>query len=160
MSIAQKGHGSAEMLPSPAILERLETKHAIESDRTVAAVLAAGRAADTYLFSAGVVDQMSVLAESGYLSPEDLVGLRGRGAVGDVLGRFIDANGYPVDPELDERSVGLRLDELRAARRSIAVISGEQKHDICRAVVTNGLCTVLVTDELTAEHLLDESLCL
>lgn len=157
--IARKAHGSAAMLPSPAILERVETKRAIESDRTVAGVLDLGRSADTYLFSAGPVDPGSVLTESGYLAQQDLAVLRGRGAVGDVLGRFIDANGYPVDPELDDRTVGMRLDELRGAKRSIAVISGETKHDVCRTVVAGGLCTVLITDELTAQHLLDESLC-
>lgn len=157
--IAMKSRGSAEMLPSPAILERIETKRAIESDRTVAAVLDLGRKADTYLFSAGLADVGSVLSDSGYLSQQDLAVLRERGAVGDVLSRFIDANGYPVDSELDERTVGLRLEELRGAHRSIAVISGEQKHDICRTVVTGGLCTVLVTDELTAQHLIDDSLC-
>ncbi|MFV0432614.1 MAG: sugar-binding transcriptional regulator [Leucobacter sp.] len=159
VKIAQKARGSATMLQSPAILERLETKRAIESDRTVAGVLDLGREADTYLYTAGLADQGSVLTESGYLSQQDLAMLRDRGAVGDVLGRFIDANGYPVDPELDDRTVGLRLDELRRAKRSILVISGEPKHDVCRTVVAGGLCTVLVTDELTAQHLLDESLC-
>ncbi|MGJ0204244.1 sugar-binding domain-containing protein [Leucobacter sp. gxy201] len=157
--IARKGHGSASMLPSPAILERVETKIAIENDRTVAGVLDSGRHADTCLFSAGPADLGSVLSESGYLSQNDLLVLRSRGAVGDVLGRFIDANGYPVDPELDERTVGLGLDDLRNAQRSIAVISGEAKHDVCRTVVSSGLCTVLITDEITAQHLLDESLC-
>lgn len=157
--IARKGHGSVSMLPSPAILERVETKRAIEGDRTVSAILDLGRSADTFLFSAGPVTLGSVLNESGYLSQQNLAVLRGRGAVGDVLGRFVDANGYPVDPELDDRTVGLRLDELRGAKRSIAVISGEAKHAICRTVVSTGLCTVLITDEITAQHLLDEALC-
>jgi deoxyribonucleoside regulator len=157
--LAQKAGGSATMLPSPAILERVETKRAIESDRTVASVLALGRAASAYVFSAGVVDPSSVLVESGYITGSYLAELRRKGAIGDVLGRFIDANGMPVDPELEERTIGINLDELRMAGSSIAVIAGDPKHDICRAVVTSGLCSVLVTDELTAEHLLDESLC-
>ncbi|WP_440710663.1 sugar-binding transcriptional regulator [Herbiconiux sp. YIM B11900] len=159
LMLAQKGGGSATMLPSPAILERVETKRAIEADRTVAGVLDLARNASAYLFSAGKVDSSSVLVESGYISTSELHDLRRKGAVGDVLGRFVDANGYPVDPDLDARTVGIRLEELRSAKSAIAVISGEQKHDICRIVVTGGLCSVLVTDELTAEHLLDESLC-
>lgn len=159
VTVAQKGGGQATMLPSPAILERLETKRAIEADRTVAGVLELARSADAYLFTAGLVESSSVLAESGYVSHSDLVELRRRGAVGDVLGRFVDANGYPVDPDLDDRSVGIRLDELRGTERAIAVIAGEAKHHICRTVVSSGLCSVLVTDELTAQHLLDDSLC-
>jgi deoxyribonucleoside regulator len=157
--LAQKAGGSATMLPSPAILERVETKQAIESDRTVAGVISLARTASMFLFSAGLVESTSVLVESGYISASRLAELRRKGAVGDVLGRFVDANGYPVDPELDERTVGISLEELRAAKSAVAVIAGEPKHDICRTVVTSGLCSVLVTDELTAEHLLDENLC-
>ena len=38
-----------------------------------------------------------------------------KGAVGDVVGRYIDSDGNIVDPALDARTVGLTLDELRAA---------------------------------------------
>lgn len=159
VTLAQKGGGTASMLPSPAILERVETKRAIESDRTVRGVLDMAAAASVLLFSAGLVERSSVLVETGYLTPTYLDELRDKGAVGDVLGRFIDANGFPVDPALEERTVGIGLEVLRAARWAVAVIAGESKHDICRAVVSNGLCSVLVTDELTAEHLVDDSLC-
>ena len=37
MTIAQRAGGQAMLLPSPAILERVETKQAIEADRTVSA---------------------------------------------------------------------------------------------------------------------------
>jgi deoxyribonucleoside regulator len=157
--LAQKAGGSATMLPSPAILERVETKRAIESDRTVGGVLALAASASAYLYSAGPVEGSSVLVDSGYLSSDDLAELRRKGATGDVLGHFIDANGLPVDPDLDERTIGIGLDRLRSADVAIAVIAGASKHDICRTVVTSGLCSVLVTDELTAQHLIDESLC-
>lgn len=157
--LAQKGGGSATMLPSPAILERVETKRAIASDRTVAGVLSLASGASAYLYSAGVVEGSSVLVESGYISSSYLAELRRKGAIGDVLGRFVDANGLPVDPDLEERTMGLELEDLRAAETAIAVVSGESKHDICRTVVTSGLCSVLITDELTATHLIDESLC-
>lgn len=157
--LARKGGGSAMLLPSPAILERVDTKRAIEQDRMVRDVLDTARRADTFLFSAGSVDTDSVHEAAGYLTASQLEDLRRCGAVGDVLGRFVDSTGTPADPELDARTVGIELDELRDAKNAIAVISGAAKHDICRTVVSTGLCTVLVTDELTAQHLVDESLC-
>jgi len=155
-TIAQKATGEAVLLPSPAILERLETKRAIEADRTVAGVIELAKSASMYLFSAGVADATSVLVDSGYLSADDLAQLQARGAVGDVVGRYIDANGNIVDPGLDERTMGLSLDQLRASKNSVFVVSGQSKHDVARAVVTSGLCTVLVTDEATALALLEE----
>ncbi|GAA3583032.1 sugar-binding transcriptional regulator [Klugiella xanthotipulae] len=154
-TIAQKGGGEALLLPSPAILERAETKRIIENDRTVAQVLTAARSASAFLFSAGLADSSSVLVDSGYLTRDDVRILVQKGAVGDVLGRFVDANGNVVDPALDERTVGITIDELRAAHTSIAVISGRSKNDICRVLVSSGICTVLVTDEGNARYLLE-----
>jgi deoxyribonucleoside regulator len=156
VAIAQKAGGHATLLPSPAILERLETKRAIESDRAVAAVLDLAAGADAYLFSAGAADASSVLVDSGYLTPDDVAGLVRRGAVGDVVGRYVDAAGAIVDERLDERTIGLPLESLRAAGLSIAVIAGAAKHAVADAVVSSGLCTVLVTDEETATHLIEK----
>jgi deoxyribonucleoside regulator len=154
VSIAQKGAGQFTLLPSPAILERVETKHAIATDRSVAAVLTMGSAASAYLFSAGQADAASAHVESGYLTPDQVAELVRKGAVGDVVGRFIDSAGQIVDPGLDERTFGIPLDHLRRAKTAIAVIGGPRKHAIARSVVTAGLCTVLITDEDTATALL------
>jgi len=155
-TIAQRGRGEVVLLPSPAILERLSTKQAIEADRTVAAVLERAAAADAYLYSAGVGDENSALVDSGYLRAEDVGELARRGAVGDVVGRYIDANGNIVAPALDERTLGISLDRLREAETAIFVVAGEAKHDIARAVVMSGLCSVLITDESTARALLED----
>lgn len=156
VTIAQRASGHASLLPSPAILERVETKRAIEADRTVAAVLEEAAQAQAFLFTAGPSNASSAHVQNGYLSAADVEELARRGAVGDVLGRYVDADGHIVDPQLDARTVGVALDRLRAAERAIFVTAGEAKHDIARTVVTSGLCTVLVTDENTARALLEE----
>ena len=133
---------------------RVETKRAIESDRVVANVLVRARQCAAHLYSAGAVDADSVHVASGYLSPADIAELLAKGAVGDVLGRYIDADGHIVDPELDARTVGLTLDELRGVPMGIAVLSGPEKHAAASAIVGSGLCSVLITDEETAAHVL------
>jgi deoxyribonucleoside regulator len=157
VTIATKSSGTATLLPSPAILDDEAVKEAIASDRTVAAVLAQAKSADTYIYSAGVVETTSVLVDSGYLSPVDIDHLVKKGAVADVIGRFIDADGNIIDPGLDRRTVGIDIEDLRRAKRGIAVIAGPAKNDACRAVVNSGLCSVIITDEITARHLLGES---
>ena len=153
--IARTGGGQATLLPSPAILEHRETRLAIEADRTVAGVLERAAGASAYLYSAGVADASSVLVDSGYLSPEDVAELVSRGAVGDVVGRYIDADGNIVDNELDGRTVGVSLAQLRSAALAIAVISGGPKQAIARAVISSSLCSVFITDEATAKAVLD-----
>ena len=156
VEIARKAEGQAILLPSPAILERVETKAAIEADRTVAGVLELATTASAYVYSAGVVDESSVLVDSGYLDAGEIAELTRKGAVGDVVGRYIDADGNIVDPGLNDRTVGLGLDRLRSADLAIFVVAGTAKHDVTRAVVTSGLCSVLVTDEATATDLMKE----
>ena len=156
VTIARKGGGSAALLPSPAILERVETKRLIESDRTVAAVLDLAARASVYLYSAGVATGGSALVDSGYLTRADIAELVRRGAVGDVVGRYIDAAGVVVDDALDARTIGIDIDQLRAAETAIFVVAGEAKHEIARAVVSSGLCTTFITDEATAIALLQE----
>jgi len=157
VTIARKAQGTATLLPAPAIFEQAATRRAVEADRSVQRVLAQARAASAYLFSAGVADAGSVHVSSGYLSAAEVADLAAAGAVGDVVGRFITADGEVADAELDQRTLGISLDELRAARTTIAVIAGEAKHAVCRAVVTSGLCSTLITDEASAHMLLETS---
>lgn len=153
-AIAQKGFGTAQVLPIPAILERPEITRGLERDRGIVGVLGRAASASAYLFSAGVASADSALVRSGYLSEAEVSRLVARGAVGDVVGRFIDARGRIVDDRLDARTIGLSLDALRAADIAIAVVAGAGKHAVARAMVERGLCTVLVTDEGTAQSLL------
>ncbi|HAA79110.1 MAG TPA: transcriptional regulator [Microbacteriaceae bacterium] len=152
-TMAQKSRGSVTLLPTPAILEREETKNALESDRSISAVLDQACEADTYLFSAGPASPVSIHVESGYLDAGEITELQKKGAVGDVLGRYITAEGTIADKALDSRTLGLSLEHLRNATRSIAVISGPGKHPVALAIATHALATVMITDEDTAEYL-------
>jgi deoxyribonucleoside regulator len=120
----------------------------------VSAVLKQAENADTYLFSAGPATEVSIHVQSGYIDRRDIARLQQHGAVGDVLGRYITAEGAIADPELDERTLGLPLERLRGAARSIAVVAGADKHAVAHAIVHNHLANTLITDEDTASFLL------
>ncbi|MET8990980.1 sugar-binding transcriptional regulator [Nonomuraea wenchangensis] len=153
--IAHRGGGTATLLAAPAILQQQSTRAVLESDRAVADVLALATRADLFLYSPGGMGSDSVLVDSGQIDADDLARLARAGAVGDVLGRFIDARGQIVDPDLDGRTLGLSLDVLRSATTSVALVSGAAKRAVCRAVVSSGLCDVLITDDQNARHLLE-----
>ena len=156
-TIAQKSEGEVTLLPTPAILERVETRRAIESDRTIHSVLERAGRADTYLFSAGPATEVSIHVQSGYISTGDIQRLQRLGAVGDVLGRYITLEGAIADPELDERTLGLSLEDLKKGQRRIAVVAGADKHLVALAIARNQLATTLITDEDTARFLLDRA---
>jgi len=80
-----------------------------------------------------------------------------KGAVGEVNLRFIDANGKPIDSELNDLVIGITLEQLSKAERRIGVSAGIEKHEPTLAAIRGGWINVLVTDEETAEFLLDSS---
>ncbi|MCQ8241835.1 sugar-binding transcriptional regulator [Rhizosaccharibacter radicis] len=152
---ALAGNGRATLLPVPAIVGRAETRAVLERDPVIAGVLAMGREAPLVCFGLGAMSAGSVLVESGYLDERDIARLTRAGAVGDVLGRFIDADGRPVDPSLDDRTIGLGHDALPDHPLAVGVAAGARKHAVVLAALRRKLLNVLVTDETTAAAMLE-----
>lgn len=147
---ALAGGGRATLLPVPAIVGRPETREVLERDPVIASVLALADAAEVICFGLGGVTADSVLVQSGYIDEADIARLRRSGAVGDVLGRFIGADGAIIDPALDARTIGLDLALARGKPVSIGVAVGREKHAVVLAGLRARLINVLVTDEQTA----------
>ena len=152
-TLARQSRGSTVFLPAPAIVDSPKLAQALLREPSIAEVTNLARSADVLLFSLGAISHESVLVKSGCLLPRDVEMLQQRGAVGDAVGRFIDANGEAISPELEDRSIGLSLRDVLDAKLAIAVASGEEKYAVAEACVRRGLCDVLVTDEATAIHL-------
>lgn len=147
---AQGGNGRATLLPVPAIVGRAVTREALEQDPVIKQVLELAAEAPVACFSLGSMASNSVHVESGYLTMSEIADLRQRGAVGDLLGRFIDVNGRLVDPELNDRTIGLQPEKLREKSFSICISVGAAKHAVTLACLRARYINVLVTDEKTA----------
>ncbi|WP_036196316.1 sugar-binding transcriptional regulator [Nocardioides aequoreus] len=89
-----------------------------------------------------------------FFTHEQFAQMRERGAVGEVCLHFIDADGEPIEGELDDLVIGVTRDQLRAAGRRWAVAGGVRKREAVRAAVKGGWVDTLVTDAATAEYLL------
>lgn len=152
-AFAQTAGGTATLFPAPAILGRAETRAALEADPVIAAAQDLARRAPLVIFGMGGMED-SVLAASGYLTGAEIARLGTAGAVGDVLGRFLDGHGRVVDPALDARTLGMRPETLATRRHAVGVVSGAAKQAIALAALRARLVTVLITDESTAHTLL------
>ncbi|WP_265520800.1 sugar-binding transcriptional regulator [Oerskovia flava] len=81
------------------------------------------------------------------------------GAVAECSGRLFDDAGAPVRTPLDERIVGVTIDQLARTPEVVVVGYGADAARGLRAAVTGGFATTLVVDEAAAaglERLLDE----
>ena len=67
--------------------------------------------------------------------------------------RFFDADGAPVISPLNDRVIGMELEQLRKVKRSVGIAGGQRKVAAIRGAVRGGYINVLITDLLTAEAL-------
>jgi deoxyribonucleoside regulator len=142
------------LMAAPAIVGTAELRRALEADPAVGETLAAARHAPSAVFGMGVLGPESVHVASGYLDDADLAELRRAGGVGDVLGRFLTLEGRIALPAIDERTVGLPLEDLGAKPLTVGVAAGPGRGPIALAALRAGLLRTLVTDEATANWIL------
>jgi DNA-binding transcriptional regulator LsrR (DeoR family) len=77
------------------------------------------------------------------------------GAVGDVLGTVLDAQGRPIAHPINDRVIGIGLPDLARIPNVILAAGGLHKVPIVRALLGLGLVDTFVTDELTAAAVLE-----
>ncbi len=88
------------------------------------------------------------------MAPKDLAAVR---AVGNILGRFLDRDGNEIAHPLNERTIGVELEMPKAIPEKILAAAGWHKIDIIAAAMKRGFVNTLVTDDVTAELLLDKA---
>jgi DNA-binding transcriptional regulator LsrR (DeoR family) len=134
-------------VPTPESREVLLTHHGL------AEALRRASLAQVALVSCGDLSDRSLLART-HVVAESLDALRAAGAVGDLLGVFLDAEGRPVSHTLNERVMALPLADLKTIPKAILASGGLHKGAIVRAILTAGYVKYVVTDEACAEAIL------
>jgi DNA-binding transcriptional regulator LsrR (DeoR family) len=102
---------------------------------------------DIAVLSIGDVTHRSMLVRYGLTGDVKIEDLRRAGAVGDVIGQFIDAYGRPIDHPLNRRAIALPLDQLAHIPTVVLAAGGENKVAAVAAVLRAGLGSVLICDE-------------
>ena len=143
-------------LPLPAIVDKAVVKETIEADQHIQKLLDMGRQANIAVYTVGEALSDSLLFRLGYLNEEDLKLLSAR-AVGDICSRFYDENGEICNERLNQRTIGIELDELRKKEHSILVAGGLNKVKAIRGALRGRYANVLITDQFTAQLLYEQS---
>jgi DNA-binding transcriptional regulator LsrR (DeoR family) len=102
------------------------------------------------VLSVGDVTKRSMLVRYGL--PEDvrIRELRAAGAVCDIIGQFIDADGKPIEHPLNRRAIALPLTELTRVPTVVFAAGGRHKVQAIAAVLRGRYGSVFVSDEATA----------
>lgn len=96
----------------------------------------------------------SVYTDRGILSTADLAQLKSNGAVGEICGRFFDAQGRECASRWRDRVISLELDYLRKNPLVIGIAAGAERAAAVVGALRGGLLKSLLIDELGAQALL------
>ena len=145
----------ARYLPLPVIFDNKATKEQVDKDRYIKRILELGRHANIALFSVGTVRPNALFFRLGYTDIQEQEKIQ-RNSVGDICSRFFDVEGRVCNRDLDERTVGITLSELRDKEYSIMISGGEGKINAIKAALKGRYANVLITDQFTGKALLED----
>jgi DNA-binding transcriptional regulator LsrR (DeoR family) len=143
-------------LPAPGVVSSRMVRDALLGDPQISDTLALAAGADIALVGIGVPAADSVVMQAGALVEGEVRQLKVQHAVGDIALRFFDQDGLPIQHEINDRIIGLDLDQIKGIPRVIGVAGGAKKLHVIRAALRGKFISVLVTDDWIAANLLDD----
>lgn len=146
-------HTIARYLPLPVIFDSVALKEMVEKDRHIHRIIELGRQANIAIFTVGTVNDDALLFQLGYFNDAEKQLLQDKG-IGDICSRFFDAEGKLCSEEINNRTVGIDLPDLRHKEKSILVAGGQRKIEAIRGALVGKYANILVTDQFTAQALL------
>ncbi|WP_420107568.1 sugar-binding transcriptional regulator [Mesorhizobium qingshengii] len=152
---AQIFQGDGYLIPTPAVVDSVETKIALVERCGLQEVFEMANVLDAVLLSVGGIASATTFSRGGFLKEADREALLARGAVGDLLFHFFDRNGDLVDHPINGLVMSVDVDRLRKAPIRILTSGGEEKIEALLGAMTLVAPTILITDEESARRMLE-----
>lgn len=153
--LAQNLHAQFIPLLAPAVVSNVRTRNSLLSEDSILEVLEKSRHADIALVGIGSHGSSSSEEVLKHFKLPKLEHDRvAKMYAGDVSARFYDKDGRAVSSEMDNRVVGLTLDELANVPHVIGIAAGMEKAQGVLGAVRAGLIDTLVIDVACATEVL------
>ncbi|EMJ7189199.1 TPA: cytochrome C biogenesis protein CcdA [Klebsiella oxytoca] len=138
--------------PAPRYAQTQEEYDMWCTSRLFRSVSAVARQADVIFVGIGPLGTQSPIFKDGFINQAQMDEVTAQGGIGEIMGRFIDAEGGVVDSEINRMITSYDIRQNLCPR--IAVACGEYKRPAILAALKGGWINGLVTDEHTARWLL------
>lgn len=156
--MAQNFSTKPRLIHAPGIVRSRELCQELINDIQVRSTLQLAARANIALVGLGLFGSGSPIFQNDHiLTEEDKSLLVSRNVIGDISFRFFNDQGQYVASKIDERIVGLSIDQIRKIPRIIGIAGGKNKYQVIRAALKGELIHVLITDNHTAEKLANET---
>ncbi len=140
-------------ITAPVYCPCVESREFLLAHSGVNEVMERARRSDLAIVSCGDLTPRTTLTTINTVR-QRLSELRKIGAIGEILGTFLDADGQPVDHELNQTVIAMPPADLKSIPNSLLVSGGLYKAEIVKAILTAKYVNALVTDEAVALSLL------
>ncbi len=148
-------NANLHLIPAPLLASSVEMAQAIRKENSVNEVFRMAHLASFTVVGIGGLHEKSTIFSTGTLNNNDLLFLKMKGAVGDILSHFIDKDGKLVDNSIEDRLIAQSLETLKTFPNVIGVAAGASKVNAISAALRGQYLDVLITDVDTAELLLE-----
>ena len=152
--LGQKLGAEAHVIQAPIIVQNKSIRDTLVKETRIRETIAIARKSDLVIFGVGLIGPESLLWQSGLLSPRDASRLKRAGAVGAICGRFYNDQGVRCSHDLEDRTIGLNLNELKKIKHKILIVAGLEKVRAILGALRGNLVDTLILDIDTADHLL------
>lgn len=153
-NMAARLGASHSVLAAPIYFETREMTQAVLASRAFRTQLEKAQKVDVAILVTGDLTQKSYLVRYGLPDGVLPASLAEKGAVGDVLGQFFDAQGRLIDHPINDCVVGVPVSALRGMQHVVLAAAGLHKVEIILAQLRAGYIHTLITDDVTAELVL------
>ena len=141
-------------MPVPVISDTPEERAFFMRLRPVQAVYKMAQEADITFVGIGQMGPDAPLVLDGFVSAADLESAQFQGAAGEIASWVFDDDGRYIDSPRNARVGGVQV-QSSAAKQVIGVAAGPAKTRAIRAALRGRIINALVTDETTAQAILD-----
>jgi DNA-binding transcriptional regulator LsrR (DeoR family) len=148
-------NANLHLIPAPLLASSVEMAQAIRKENSVNEVFRMAHLASFTVVGIGGLHEKSTIFSTGTLNNNDLLFLKMKGAVGDILSHFINKDGKLVDNSIEDRLIAQSLETLKTFPNVIGVAAGASKVNAISAALRGQYLDVLITDVDTAELLLE-----
>jgi len=140
-------------LSAPAIVKDRDTREVFLQDEEIKKTYAHIKRVELSLFGIGNVDANSTILQANLISnlTTEILGAK---SIGDVNFHFYNSNGKFSIPEISDCVVGASPADLMRIPTRIGMAFGEHKVNTIRAALAGKIANILLTDDTTAELLL------
>lgn len=156
-NLARKFNATSETLYAPAYVENRDLKKAFLQNRVIKETLERASNADIALVGLGDMNENSYLVQLGWFGPQEITDARlKQGVVGEIGGySFFDIKGRAIDTVMNDRVIGLSIEELRKIPCVIGIASEKTKTMAILGALRSGVIDIIATSAANAQIVLN-----